>query len=224
MSLKLTTKQRKVFNYLVDYIKNTKNSPTLDEIQDFLGAKSVNSVIQYLDSLEKKSLIIRHKGVKRNIEIVDKNKLENIGGCEIITIPVFASVGCDNLNVIATENTDEFLDIDKRIINSKNRFFAVRAVGFSMKDAGVSDGDLVLIEETQDVNSGDKVVVVVGDVVTMKRIEKKDGFIVLYPESKDPVYKPIVLKDDFKIIGKVVCVIPDESFDYTEVVPINENF
>lgn len=224
MGVKLTQKQKKLYQYLIDYIKNNKDAPTFEEMRDFLGVKSLNSIFQYLNSLEKKGLIIRHRGVKRNIEIVDKNKLENIGGCEIITIPVFASVGCDNLNVIATENTDEFLDIDKRIINSKNRFFAVRAVGFSMKDAGVSDGDLVLIEKTQDVNSGDKVVVVVGDVVTMKRIEKKDGFIVLYPESKDPVYKPIVLKDDFKIIGKVVCVIPDESFDYTEVVPINENF
>lgn len=225
MSTKLTTKQKNLYNFLVDYIKNYKDSPTLEEMKVFLGVKSLNSVVQFLDSLEKKGLIIRQKGLRRNIEIIGKDKSQNINGHEIVSVPVFASVGCDNLSVFTNEETNEFLNIDKRIIgNIRNKVFIVKAVGWSMQDAGISDEDFVLIEDTQNVNSGDKVVVVVGDIVTMKRIEKKDGFIVLYPESKKAEYKPIVLKDDFKIVGKVICVIPNESFDYTEVVPITENF
>jgi hypothetical protein len=59
---------------------------------------------------------------------------------------------------------------------------------------------------------------IVGDMVTVKRYERKNGVTILYPESKNPKYKPIVLREDFKIAGKVLCVIPNPHAELTEVV------
>jgi repressor LexA len=99
---------------------------------------------------------------------------------------------------------------------------AVRAVGDSMVDAGIHSGDYVLIRFTDRAENGDRVAAIVGDMVTVKRYEKKDGVVVLYPESKDPKYKPIVMHEDFKIAGKVLCVVPASGAEMTEVVPLKE--
>jgi len=66
------------------------------------------------------------------------------------------------------------------------------------------------------------VAAIVNDMVTVKRLEKRDGMTILWPESKDPKFKPIILKEDFKIAGKVLCVIPAPQMEVTEVVPLPE--
>jgi SOS-response transcriptional repressor LexA len=81
----------------------------------------------------------------------------------------------------------------------------------------------VLIRFTDHAQNGDRVAAIVGDMVTVKRYEKKDGVVVLYPESKDPKYKPIVMREDFKIAGKVLCVIPNPGAELTEVVPLRDD-
>ena len=108
----------------------------------------------------------------------------------------------------------------KKIVEESGDIVAVRAVGESMVDAGIRDGDYILVQFTDRVQNGDKVAAIVGDMVTVKRYEKKNGVVILYPESKDPKYKPIVLHEDFKVAGKVLCVIPAPERELTEVVPL----
>jgi len=91
-----------------------------------------------------------------------------------------------------------------------------------MNDAGINTGDYVLIRFTNDVQNGDRVAAIVNDMVTVKRLEKRDGMVILWPQSKDPKFKPIILKEDFKIAGKVLCVIPAPQMEMTEVVPLDE--
>lgn len=175
-------------------------------------------MIDHLKALEQKGYIIRRKHMKRNIAIRDVDSTNSINWT--VSIPVMASVGCDNLNVFAEDKYDESIDVDKKLIEGKGDIVAVRAVGNSMYDADIHDGDYVLIALTDVAENGDRIAAVIGDMVTVKRYEKRGGVTILRPESKDPKYKPIILNEDFKIAGKVICSIPGNSMDISEVVPL----
>lgn len=216
----LTFKQQRVLNAVRDHVYNQNESPTLEQLRSSLGFSSLRTVTQYLDILERKGYIVRRKNAARNIE------LRNVDGAwGTVSIPVIANVGCDDLSVFAQSNqdADEFLEVDKRIVEEEDGdIVAVRAIGDSMNDAGINTGDYVLIRFTDDVQNGDRVAAIVNDMVTVKRLEKRDGMVILWPESKNPKFKPIILKEDFKIAGKVLCVIPAPQMEITEVVPLDE--
>lgn len=216
MKQPLTSKQQEIYLKIQAYFKEHYQSPTLEELKTVTKTNSINTVVQYLKALEQKGYIIRRKHAKRNIEIKEEeNGLT-------LSIPVLSSAGCDNLSVFADQRNDEFIEIDKKIIGNRNNVVAVRAVGDSMNDADIQDGDYVLIEPVDHAENGDRVAVIVGDMLTIKKLEKHDDFVVLRPESKDTKYKPIVLHNDSKIAGKVICSIPGQSMDITDVFPIKE--
>ena len=211
----LTYKQKRVLENIRLYIGAKGQPPTLEELRKNLGLKSTRTVVQYLESLEQKGYLVRRRNAWRNIE------LRNVdGGWGTVSVPVVANVGCDDLSLFAEQQYDEFLEVDKKIVEESGDIVAVRAVGESMLDAGIRDGDYILVQFTDRVQNGDKVAAIVGDMVTVKRYEKKNGVVILYPESKDPKYKPIVLHEDFKVVGKVLCVIPAPERELTEVVPL----
>jgi repressor LexA len=217
MQTPLTTKQQRVYSELKKRMTRAGDSPTLDELRRALKFKSLRTVTQYLEILERKGYILRRKNAKRNIELRDPNTMS-----DTVSVPVVANVGCDDLSLFAQEERDEFLEVDKTIAEDPrggdSGIVAVRAVGDSMEDAGISPGDYVLIRFTDEAENGDRVAAIVGDMVTVKRYERKNGVTILYPESKNPKYKPIVLREDFKIAGKVLCVIPNPSAELTEVI------
>jgi repressor LexA len=214
----LTFKQQRVLNVVRDYLYKENMSPTLEQLRAALGFSSLRTVTQYLDILERKGYIVRRKNAARNIE------LRNVDGAwGTVSIPVIANVGCDDLSVFAQQEADEFLEVDKRIVDEEDGdIVAVRAIGDSMNDAGINTGDYVLIRFTDQVETGDRVAAIVNDMVTVKRLEKRDGMTILWPQSKDPKFKPIILKEDFKIAGKVLCVIPAPQMEMTEVVPLDD--
>jgi repressor LexA len=210
----LTFKQRKVLDEVREHMQKWDKPPTVDELREKLGFQSLRTVAQYLDILERKGYLVRRRGFKRNIE------LRNVdGGWGTVSVPVIANVGCDDLSVFAQEKADEFLEVDKKIVEDNGEIVAVRAVGDSMVDAGIESGDYILVQFTDNVKNGDRVAVIIGDMVTVKRLIKKDGVVVLYPENRDPKYKPIVLREDFKITGKVICVIPAGVGVQTDIIP-----
>src|SRR5262245_742558 len=108
----LTEKQQQVFDYLSDYINKHGFSPTIDEIRRFIGVASIRSAAQYLEALERKSLIRRQPNAKRNIRVVDKNAEEE----ELISVPVFASVGCGSPSVLTERIFDEFVQISNALV------------------------------------------------------------------------------------------------------------
>jgi repressor LexA len=202
----LTGKQKRVLENISLYIQAKGEPPTLEELRRNLGFKSLRTVVQYLDILERKGYMVRRKYARRNIEL---RPIDAEGRTEtLVPIPVVANVGCDDLSIFAQEQYDEFLQVDKKIVEENGEIVAVRAVGDSMLDAGIQSGDYILVQFTDNVKSGDRVAAIVGDMVTVKRLERRDGVTILYPENKDPKYKPIVLREDFKIAGRVLCVIP----------------
>ena len=217
----LTGKQKRVLDNIQLYIGAKGEAPTLDELRKNLGFKSLRTVMQYIETLERKGYVVRRRHARRNIELrgVDAEGRT----ATLVSVPVVANVGCDDLSVFAEEQTDEFLQVDKEIVDkAQNEIVAVRAVGDSMADAGVKSGDYILVQFTDKVKSGDRVAAIIGDMVTVKRLERRSGVTILYPESKDPKYKPIVLRDNFKIAGRVLCIIPAAVAEMEDVVPVAE--
>ena len=215
----LTGKQKRVLDNIQLYINAKGEPPTLDELRQNLGFKSLRTVVQYIETLERKGYVVRRRYSHRNIELraVDAEGRSAM----LVSVPVVANVGCDDLSVFAQEQSDEFLQVDKQIVDEVHgEIVAVRAVGDSMADAGVKSGDYILVQFTDKVKSGDRVAAIIGDMVTVKRLERRNGVTILYPESKDPKYKPIVLRDNFKIAGRVLCIIPAGVAQMDEVVSV----
>ncbi len=214
----LTGKQKRVLDNIRLYTEARGEPPTLEELKKNLGFKSLRTVTQYLEILERKGFVTRRKHMRRNIELrtVDAEGRT----ATLVSVPVVANVGCDDLSVFAQEQTDEFLQVDKQIVENSGEIVAVRAVGNSMEDAGVNSGDYILVQFTDNVKNGDRVAAIIGDMVTVKRLERRGDVTILYPESKDPKYKPIVLHGDFKIAGKVLCIIPATVAELSDLVPV----
>jgi repressor LexA len=218
----LTPKQEQVYRTLKEYILEHGKSPTVQELRNKLGAKWPNAVHKILVTLEEKDYILRRKGSRRNIEL---RRVDVFGELEpTISVPVVASVGCDDLSVFAQDSGyhDEFLEVDKAVLEGCEHPVAVRAVGSSMNDAGINEGDYVLVRPGSNAQSGDQIAAIVGDMITIKKLDRQNGLTILRPVSKDPKYKPIVMRGDFAVARKIIAVIPSPGAVYADVVPIEQ--
>ncbi|NTV40742.1 MAG: repressor LexA [Candidatus Moranbacteria bacterium] len=206
---KLTQKQKKIFEYICDCLEKDGVSPTILQLAKFMGVSSLRTVTQYLESLEKKKLIVRSRHQSRGIRLATHNDVM----IQTVILPVVSSAGCDNMQVFAEQTFDEFITLDRDFIHGKNpqQVFVFRAVGDSMKDAGIETGDLVITEKTLEVANKDKVVAVVDGMALIKQINFSSNAVVLHPMSQDPQYRPIIMKKDFQVFGKVIDVIKDFS-------------
>lgn len=193
MSKKLTARQKEILTFLEDYIDENSRPPTITEIKKGFEFKSPQSVVDHLKALEKKGYI---------------KKLPNSRGIVLLTekrvFPILGKVAAGN--PLATEecfdgnfNLEDYYEPEKT--------FVLQVEGESMKNAGIYDGDMVLIKPTQTANSGEIVVAFLDDEYTVKRVLKEKNKIVLKPENES--YNTIEITEDiedFRIIGKVVGV------------------
>jgi repressor LexA len=200
----LTTKQQETIQFIRKFRAENKQSPTVTELSNGLNLKSLRSVTQRLELLEKKGLIKRDPFKHRSIVLLENmNPMHPFGTTRI---PVIASAGCDAGDVYAQEKYDEYISVDNKFIDNKD-VVAIKAVGNSMVDAHINNGDYVLTQVTNNVSNGDRVVAVIGDMAVIKRFSRVPGAIILEPESKGNGYQPIIMRDNFKIFGKVLNVI-----------------
>lgn len=215
----LTQRQQEVFIIIKAFIVKHRESPTTKELRDLIKVKSLRSVTQYLDSLENKGLIKRNRYKKRSIELIEEDDTSP----STIALPVIASAGCDDASVFAQQEYDEYITVDKRFVNNKDKVVAIKAIGGSMIDANIDDGDYVLVRVAENVNSGDRVVAIIEDgIAVVKRINFTKNAVVLNPEAKG--YKPIIMKEDFKVFGKVIDVIKMKPQDDYTFEPIKEDY
>lgn len=204
----MTPKQRQALDFIEDFIAKSKKAPTTIEIMDGLKLNYLRSVSQYLNALEKKGFIKRDRFQQRSITLLDSNSISPFN--DTVQVPVIASAGCDTAEVYAQEDFSEYIAVDKSLIDPRRDIVAVKAVGNSMIDAGIKNGDYVLVEVTENVSSGDRVVAIVGEMAVIKRLQQSDRMSVLYPEARG--YQPIVMsRDNSKIFGKVLSVIPADT-------------
>lgn len=212
----ITSKQQETLEYLKRYIARNGESPTMTEIRKDLGLKSIRSVTQRIESLEAKGLIKRDRFQHRSIRLIENNSRSPLG---TIQVPVIATAGCDAAEVYAEEQYDEYLHVDQSLVRGAKDIVALKATGSSMIDAGIRNGDYVLVEVTENVSNGDRVVAILGDMAVIKRLHVTPVATILMPESEGNGYSPIVMSgENSKIFGKVLSVIPMNFNDDYEIV------
>lgn len=218
MPEKLTQLQEKVLDYIHSYIEKKGFSPTLDEIRQYIGVASIRTAAQHLESLERKGFLRRERNAKRNIRLINQDATEE----QLLSVPVFGNVGCGTPSVLTERIFDEFVSVSNALVKkiNKENLFVIRAVGNSMLDAGVRDGDFVLVEKTEDVRTGDMVVTIIEETAVLKRLTITPNAIILDPVTSDKSYPRIIMSRDFQIFGKMIDVIQASPSDLLQVVPM----
>lgn len=205
---KITPAQQETFSYLKRYIATNGESPTILDMSKQFGLRSLRSVTQRLEALERKGLIKRDRFQHRGIEVL---RGDSSGGISsgTIQIPVIASAGCDAMEVYAQDEFGEYILVDRDLISVHTNIAAIRAVGDSMQDAGIRNGDYVIVEVTDQVDNGDRVVAIIGNMAVIKQYRRSEGVVYLNPQNSSGDYHPIIVgQEDSKIFGKVLSVIP----------------
>lgn len=204
----LTPAQEETLSFIKDYFAQHGEAPAIIDFQKSLKLKSSRSVTQRLEALERKGFIRRDRFQHRSITVLHASSVYLPG--DFIAVPVIASAGCDAMEVYAQDEFGEFIAVDKSLLGRATSIAAIKAVGDSMVDAGIMNGDYVIVEVTDRVENGDRVVAIIGNMAVIKRFDKTaNGMVVLSPENASGNYLPIPINsEDSKVFGKVLSVIP----------------
>ena len=196
----LTFKQKKLLDFLVDYYNENNVYPTFDEMRDFLKIKSKSGIHKLLSSLEEKGFVNRlpHKARALSINSSVNENEKNL--------PFLGRIAAGN-PIEAITGSFEQISVPSYLINNKDQHFTLEVTGDSMVDAGIFDGDIVIIRKTEAANSGDIVVALIDqNEVTLKRFRSFKNSIALEPANKN--YKIRLFGEDrVKIQGKLVGLI-----------------
>jgi repressor LexA len=194
-----TRKQLKALEIIRMLIRRKGESPTVREIGTELGVSSTCTVQRYVDALERHGLIRRSRGRYRSIEVIGDDA-QRIQARDIVNVPVLGLITAGT-PILAEQSYDEYLPMARRLIGEKEAYF-LRVQGDSMINAGINDGDLVLIQRQESADNGDIVAAMIDDEATVKKLVVKDGQNILMPEN--PAYQPRPLPNNGKILGRVL--------------------
>lgn len=192
----LTDKQREVLKFIYESIRFKQLAPTIREIGEHFGYGSTGTVRDYLKALVDKGYIRVQEGKSRAIELVKE---------ALFQVPVLGRVQAGQ-PVYAAEDLVGYLSLETLAFPGPD-VFALRVRGQSMKDAGIVEGDFVLIRKQEHAQVGDIVVALIGEEATVKRLAKRDGQYFLDPENPD--FQPIPVTAETSIMGKVLQVVRD---------------
>ena len=201
MTIVLYRRQKQILDFLNDYITKNGHAPTLVEIAKKLGVKSLATVHEHLQTLEKKGLIKKSSGVVRSIELIDKKIGQLVKGIEL---PLAGFIAAGSPIEPYTDPNATFA-ISQNMVSSQKKSYVLQVKGESMIEDGILDGDFVVIEETNQARDGDIVVAMIENgVVTLKRFFKEKDRVRLEPANA--TMHPIYAKN-VAIQGKCVAVI-----------------
>ena len=194
----LTYKQNQVLDYLKKFIAKKGFPPTVREICAALDLNSPATVHAHLTTLENKGYIKRNNSKNRAIELLVKNEYETE---DVVDVPLLGKVTAGN-PIEAIEMPDEYFTLPTYLIPTHKEVFTLRVWGESMINAGIHDGDIVIIQRQSVANNGDIVVAMTEDnEVTLKTFYKENGYFRLQPEND--TMAPIIL-DKVSIVGKAI--------------------
>ncbi len=194
---KITDKQREILEYIKEMILKKGYPPAVREICEAVHLKSTSSVHSHLESLEKNGYIRRDPTKPRTIEILDDDFA--LTRRELVNVPVIGTVAAGT-PILAEQNIEDYLPIPAGILPNKE-VFMLKVKGNSMIEAGIYNGDKVIVAKQPDAENGDKVVALVDDSATVKTFYKENGHFRLQPENSS--MEPIIL-DQVEILGKVI--------------------
>lgn len=196
---KISKKQKEILEYIKSQILERGYPPAVREICEAVNLKSTSSVHSHLETLEKNGYIHRDPTKPRAIEILDDSF--NLTRREMVNVPIVGRVAAGE-PILAQENIENYFPIPTEFMPN-NQTFLLKVKGESMINAGILDGDMVLVEQTPSASNGDMVVSLIEDGATVKTFYKEEGIFRLQPEND--TMDPIIVKE-LTILGKVIGV------------------
>src|SRR3989344_4171151 len=197
----ITDRQKELLKYIVKQIRDYNLPPSVSEMATQLKVRSKNAVAKLLNALEKQGFI-RTSGKARGIQVLDSlgESLEK----GLIRVPLLGQIQAGSPH-LAEEHVEEWINLPSSLIKSRRDVFLLRVRGDSMINAGIYEGDLVIVRPTKEVRNNDIVVALLHDEATVKRfIQIKNR---AYLKAENPDHKNIYPKEEWMIQGKVVGVI-----------------
>lgn len=194
---KITAKQQEILEYIKESILKKGYPPAVREICEAVHLKSTSSVHSHLESLERNGYIRRDPTKPRAIEILDDDFA--LTRREMVQVPIIGTVAAGQ-PILAQENIEDYFPIPASILPNTETFI-LRVKGDSMVNAGIFNGDQVIVEHTPSAQNGEIVVALVDDSATVKRFYKEDGHYRLQPEND---YMEPIIVDKLEILGKVI--------------------
>lgn len=213
MKPELSEREQRILEYMKKEIRQKGYPPTVREMCSCLGIKSTSTAHKDLDNLEKKGFIRKDPSKPRAIEILDmtyptseehvihKEPLSNVERTDVVDIPIVGRIAAGQ-PILADQNVEDIFPVPSTFMGRGNHFM-LTVKGDSMIEAGIFDGDYILVEEQNTARNGDIVVAMIEDYeaeATVKTFYKEANHIRLQPENAS--MKPIIVKDA-KILGLV---------------------
>ncbi|MCD7885806.1 MAG: transcriptional repressor LexA [Lachnospiraceae bacterium] len=192
----ITPKQQEILDYIKSEILKRGFPPAVREICEAVHLKSTSSVHSHLESLEKNGYIRRDPTKPRAIEILDDSF--QMVRREMVNVPIVGTVAA-GVPILAEQNIDSYFPIPAEYMPNEQSFI-LRVKGESMINAGILDGDCVLVRQQQTADNGDIIVALIEDSATVKTFYKEDGYFRLQPEND--TMDPIIVTE-LAILGKV---------------------
>ncbi len=186
MTEQLTDRQTKILDY-IRYVTKVRNyPPSVREIGEAVGLSSSSTVHNHLNQLERRGLIKRDPSKSRTVQLVQDAELDQQRR-NAVSVPIVGNVAAGS-PILAEQNIEDHVLLSSEL--AKEGYFLLRVRGDSMVNAGILDGDLVLVRPQHEASNGTIVVALVEGDATVKRFERSNGHVRLIAEN--PAYEPIV--------------------------------
>jgi repressor LexA len=199
---KISKRQQDILDFIKEEVRAKGYPPSVREIGEAVGLASSSTVHGHLNRLESKGFIRRDPTKPRAIEILDETN-SHVPMQTVINVPIIGKVTAGS-PITAIENVEEYFPLPASFGNSDDHIFMLEIMGDSMIEAGILDGDYVVVKQQRTANNGDIVVAMTEeDEATVKRFYKEKDHFRLQPEN--PSLEPIILQS-VSILGKVVGV------------------
>ena len=194
----LTEKERRMYDYICGVINKNGYAPSVRDIQNALGIKSTSTVHSYIERLESKGYIRKEQGKSRTL----RTGAEDEEG-RTVRVPIVGQVAA-GMPILAAENLDGYVEfcLPRTLVSTE--LFALRIKGESMIEAGIMNGDVVIVNRTSYVDNGDIAVVLIDDEATVKTFYRENGCFRLQPQNAK--MKPIIAKE-VAVLGKVIASV-----------------
>jgi len=201
VDLDLTKRQKEIFDFIKRYAAKTGYPPTVREIGKAVGLHSSSTVHAHLSNLEKIGLLRRDPSKPRAIELLFDRAKRTIMPGEGAGLPLVGQVAAGE-PILAEENVEEYIEVPD-VIGGEEGDYILQVRGESMKEAGIFEGDYVVVRPAEAADDGTIVVALIEDEATVKRFYRESDHIRLQPENE--AMEPIRTKDA-TILGRVVGV------------------
>ena len=199
-SATLTPHQRTVLNYIREFQTKRGYSPSLSDLALAFGVRSKNAVAKVVNALEREKQI--EKDPKGRIKIIDLIPMDDRP--EPMILPLFGPISA-GFAAPVEEQAEEMVTLDDYMVKDKDSTFLLRVKGDSMIDAGIFEGDLVIVERGKEPKVGDIVVAILDGEFTLKRLKKSKGKF--YLQAENPEYPDMYAMEELQSAGVVQGVI-----------------